>query len=227
MRVVFPASCSPRLRVLRLSPEIAWPTFRRGGCRDRPRPTPSRSGAGRITGSHSPYLSAGALGGVFIYFRYGREPRPNYDREYEQEPPSDLPPAEVGALFSQGQVDEKQFTATLFDLIRKDVIKAEPVKVNISSWAGLRSETVDDLQLSITPSDALLTEPEQKVLNVVSRVLDGEARPLNEFRSGIREDAAANAATISRSARSRCARSRSGSSSTNRKESFRDRTRGR
>ena len=155
----------------------------------------------------------GLLGALFIYFRYGREPRPNYDREYEQEPPSDLPPAEVGALLSQGQVDEKQFTATLFDLIRKDVIKAEPVKVNISSWAGLRSETVDDLQLSITPSDALLTEPEQKVLNVVSRVLDGEARPLNEFRSGIREDAAANAGDISRSARSRCVRSRSGSSS--------------
>lgn len=33
----------------------------------------------------------GLLGALFIYFRYGREPRPNYDREYEQEPPSDLP----------------------------------------------------------------------------------------------------------------------------------------
>jgi uncharacterized membrane protein len=128
----------------------------------------------------------GLLGALFIYFRYGREFRPKYDREYEQEPPSDLPPAEVGALLSQGQVDEKQFTATMFDLIRKKVIKAEPVKVEIKSWMGLRSESVDDLQLSITPTGESLTAPEQRVLNVVSRVLirDSAIRPLVPSRKG-------------------------------------------
>ena len=36
--------------------------------------------------------------GSLVYFRYGREPKVDYDREYEQEPPTDLKPAEVGAL---------------------------------------------------------------------------------------------------------------------------------
>ncbi len=113
----------------------------------------------------------GALGALFIYFRYGREPATGYDREYEQEPPTDLPPAEVGALLSQGRVDEKQFTATMFDLIRKKVINATPTKVEVKSWMGMRSETVDDLSLSITPTDETLTDPEQ------TRVQRGFAGP--------------------------------------------------
>ncbi len=39
-------------------------------------------------------LSAGL--GSLVYFRYGKEPAVDYDREYEQEPPTDLKPAEVG-----------------------------------------------------------------------------------------------------------------------------------
>ena len=35
---------------------------------------------------------------TFVWLLYGREPRTGYDREYEQEPPSDLPPALVPAL---------------------------------------------------------------------------------------------------------------------------------
>ncbi|HJR86114.1 MAG TPA: DUF2207 domain-containing protein, partial [Acidimicrobiia bacterium] len=137
----------------------------------------------------------GLIGVAYIYFRYGREPAvPGYDREYEQEPPTELPPAEVGALLSQGQVDERQFTATLFDLIRKKVVTANPVKIPIESWMGLRSEIVDDLELSYNPSHGVsLTGSEEKVVQIVNRVLDGQPRPLHEFRTGIREDAAANA----------------------------------
>ena len=141
----------------------------------------------------------GLVGVAYIYLRYGREPGlAGYDREYEQEPPSELPPAEVGALVSQGQVDERQFTATLFDLIRKKVFNANPVKVPIESWMGLRSEIVDDLELSYNPSHGIaLTEAEEKVVEIVNRVLDGQPRPLHEFRNGIREDAAANAESYS------------------------------
>ncbi|MGH9895787.1 MAG: DUF2207 family protein, partial [bacterium] len=141
----------------------------------------------------------GLLGVAYIYFRYGREPGlSGYDREYEQEPPSELPPAEVGALLSQGQVDERQFTATLFDLIRKKVLDANPVKVPIESWMGLRTEIVDDLELSYNQSHGVaLTDTEEKVVQIVNRVLDGQPRPLHEFRKGIREDAAANAESYS------------------------------
>jgi uncharacterized membrane protein len=93
-------------------------------------------------------LSAG-LGGL-VYFGYGREPRVDYDREYEQEPPTDLKPAEVGALLSQGAVTEQEFTATMFDLIRQGAIKATPSQVERSTWGGLRNETITDLVLELT-----------------------------------------------------------------------------
>ncbi|MDH3517530.1 MAG: DUF2207 domain-containing protein, partial [Acidimicrobiia bacterium] len=134
------------------------------------------------------------LGGL-TYFRFGREPRIEYDREYEQEPPSDLSPAEVGALLSQGAVTEREFTATLFDLIRKGAIDASPSQVERETWGGLRSETITDLVLSEGEKEMGLRDFEQSVMTVVKRVLDEDARPLHEFKKGIREDAAANAET--------------------------------
>ncbi len=78
-----------------------------------------------------------ALGlGVTTYVRYGREPKVSYDQEYEHSPPTDLPPAEVGALLSQGGVSEKEFTATLFDLIRQGAISAKPIQTVRSTWGG-------------------------------------------------------------------------------------------
>ena len=135
----------------------------------------------------------GLIGVIYIYLRYGKEPRVAYDREYEQEPPSDLPPAEVGALLTQGQIDERQFTATLFDLISRGVIAAKPVQIEKKTWAGL---AFGDHKRSGIVAHREGGEPlpyEQHVLGIVTRVLDGEARPLNEFRTRIREDASANA----------------------------------
>jgi uncharacterized membrane protein len=134
------------------------------------------------------------LGGL-VYFGYGREPRVDYDREYEQEPPTDLSPAEVGALLSQGTVTEKEFTATLFDLIRKGAIKATPAQVEQRTWGGLRTETITDLMLELTDKTTGFTDHEQAVLTVVGRVLDEGPRALHEFRDRIRDDASANATT--------------------------------
>ena len=148
-------------------------------------------------------LIVGALGvlvpllglGGFVYFGYGREHRVDYDRDYEQEPPSDLKPAEVGALLSQGGVDERDFTATLFDLIRQGAINAEPTQIERVTWAGLRKEMISDLSLSLGEKQTGLRDFEQSVMTVVKRVLDDGPTPLHEFRTAIREDAAANAET--------------------------------
>jgi uncharacterized membrane protein len=71
---------------------------------------------GIIAGALAFLVLVGGAGGL-VYLRYGREPRTGYDREYEQQPPSDLTPAEVGVLVSQGSVSRSN-SATLFDLIR-------------------------------------------------------------------------------------------------------------
>ena len=138
-------------------------------------------------------LSAGL--GSLVYFRYGKEPAVDYDREYEQEPPTDLKPAEVGALLTQGAVSEKEFTATMFDLIRQGAIKATPSQVERSTWGGLRDETITDLVLELTEKDTGYKDYEQSVLSVVGRVLDEGPRPLHEFRDAIREDASENASS--------------------------------
>ena len=150
--------------------------------------------AGWIVGAVLLAVIVGGLGGL-IYFLYGREPKVAYDREYEQAPPSDLSPAEVGALLSQGGVAEREFTATLFDLIRKGAIDAVPSQVERSTWGGLKSETITDLVLSLGSGGDDLAEHEESVMTVVRRVLAPGPRPLHELRSGIREDASANAST--------------------------------
>ena len=61
-----------------------------------------------------------------VYLLFGREPRTGYDREYEQEPPTDTQPALVPTLLRQGgEAGSFEFTATLFDLIRRGVYTVE------------------------------------------------------------------------------------------------------
>jgi len=150
------------------------------------------TGIGAIVGALLALLiSIGA--GLFAFLRYGKEPEVDYDREYEQEPPTDLTPAEVGALLSQGKVAEKEFTATLFDLIRKGAVDTQPTEVVKSTWGGLRKETITDLELSLGTRTTGLTDFERSAMTIVERVLADGPQPLTEFRDRIRDDADKNA----------------------------------
>ena len=65
---------------------------------------------------------------AFVWWRFGRERETAYDREYEQEPPTETQPALVPSLLVQGVTPGSlEFTATLFDLIRRGRYRAEPV----------------------------------------------------------------------------------------------------
>lgn len=98
-------------------------------------------------------------------------------------------------MLSQGQVTEKGFTATLFDLIRQGAINAEPTSLVKSTWGGLRTETITDLELSLGDTATGLRDYEQSVMTVVKRALEDGPRPLTEFRDAIRDDAQENATT--------------------------------
>ena len=83
----------------------------------------------------------------FGFWRFGRGLETRYDREYEQEPPTDTAPALVPTLLRQGgEAGSFEFTATLFDLIRRGHYQAEHVTTERSIWAGLRTERVSDLE---------------------------------------------------------------------------------
>ena len=121
------------------------------------------------------------------YWFFGRERKTGHDREYEQEPPSELDPALVPPLLRQSPaVGSLEFTATLFDLIRKGRYTAKPVTTEKTTWAGLRHEGIADLELSMG-SDSPLAEVEGPVAKVIDDVLDGGAERLSNFRERIKE----------------------------------------
>ena len=123
---------------------------------------------------------------LVVYWLFGREFKTGYDREYEQEPPSDLAPALVPTLLRQGgEAGSYEFTATLFDLIRRDVYNSKPVTTEISTFAGLHKTQLSDLELSPGKPDATLLPWEQDVANVVDGVLDGGTEDLSKFRGKI------------------------------------------
>ncbi len=117
---------------------------------------------------------------------YGRERKTGYDREYEQAPPSDVEPALVPPLLRQGtQPGSNEFTATLFDLIRRGRYKATPVTTERSLWGGLRHEDVADLQVTRGDESVELTSFERPVVMVIDSVVGDEGERLSEFRERI------------------------------------------
>lgn len=68
---------------------------------------------------------------VCIYYKYGREPKPTYQGEYERDPPTDDPPAMVSAISGKGihknvgTPGMDGFQATIMDLINRGYITTE------------------------------------------------------------------------------------------------------
>lgn len=66
---------------------------------------------------------------VYIYLKYGREPKIQYYAEYEREPPTNDPPAFVNALSgvsSIGNPNADGFQATIMDLINRNFLSIVP-----------------------------------------------------------------------------------------------------
>jgi len=138
-------------------------------------------------------LAMGTLPGFLVvasvFWFYGRERPTGYDREYEQEPPTDTEPALVPTLLRQGgQAGSFEFTATLFDLIRRGVYTSTPVTTERATWGGLRTETVSDLELAAGSRDAPLSPWETAVADVVDGVIETGPERLSRFRERIEAD---------------------------------------
>jgi uncharacterized membrane protein len=129
-------------------------------------------------------LSVGIL--AFVYLRYGREPKVDYSERYEREPPTNDPPAVVGAIITQKpSVGSREFTATLFDLIRRGFLKAQPVSVKKGGLWG--EKTMTDLRVDLGSGDSgSLKAFEGSVLNVARRVLSDGPVNLTDFEERIK-----------------------------------------
>ena len=144
-------------------------------------------------------LAALGLGPAFVlmtlvWLVYGRERRTGYDREYEQAPPTDTEPALVPPLLRQDKTaGSQEFTATLFDLIRRGRYRSQPVTTPRKTWGGLRHEDVADLNLTRGDESVQLKRFEQSVASVIDSVLDADGERLSELRSKIEDDRTENA----------------------------------
>jgi uncharacterized membrane protein len=130
-------------------------------------------------------LSAGTM--AYVYLRYGREPKVDYDERYEREPPTNDPPAVIGAIISQKpSVGTREFTATLFDLIRRGVLKAQPVSVKKGGLWG--EKTMTDLRVDLGSGESgSLEDFERRVLTVAKRVLSDGPVNLTDFEERIKD----------------------------------------
>ena len=94
---------------------------------------------------------------IGTYFKYGREPKVDYDGIYEREPPTDDPPAVVNAMIDNktfGEPNIKGFEATIMDLIdRKEL--------------SIKKDN-DDLLLSINDVSDNLDKAEKIIVNILA-----------------------------------------------------------
>ena len=132
-----------------------------------------------------------------VYLLFGRERKTTYDREYEQDPPTELEPALVPPLLRERSgVGSNEFTATLFDLIRRGRYKATPVTTEHSTWGGMKKQDVADLEIA-KGNGAKLTSFEDDVAEVVDSIVADKPERLSNFRERITADRTGNAARFS------------------------------
>lgn len=88
---------------------------------------------------------------VFIYFKYGREPKISYNAIYERELPTDSKPAVVNAIVQgkMGTPTMDGFTATILDLANLGYISLRTVKAEESKLLGLLKSESEDVLIEI------------------------------------------------------------------------------
>ena len=110
----------------------------------------------------------------YYYFRYGKEPKVEYEREYEQEPPRDISPSLLGSILSQQGVStsamSRAFLATILDLARRGYLEVEEKEEK--KFIGKKNYlnfTFTEKEVPENKDDALLPL-EQEVLDLLHRI---------------------------------------------------------
>jgi len=112
------------------------------------------------------------------YIKYGREPKIDYDRQYEQEPPRDIPPAFLGVILNQKALNRndlgRAFTATLLDLARRGYMTIEEEEKRILFIKKEYLVFTFTEKIKKLNTDTELLPFERDVLNLLQRIsIDG------------------------------------------------------
>ncbi len=110
---------------------------------------------------------------LFLFFRHGKEYKPQFQEKYWRDYPSDDHPAVLGALWKWGNIEAPEFTATLMSLTERGVLR-----IDKGSYQNERGKTVDDYilsrnsQLAATLTDPIDTEIMDLLFNKVAQGRD-------------------------------------------------------
>ena len=120
---------------------------------------------------------------ILIYFKYGREPKVNYEGIYERELPTDDPPSVVNALINNksdiGTPNLKGFEATIMDLIDRKIIG-----LSIES-----NEHTKDMILELNRDKTdNLSKSEMSAFNLLSIFSEGNTLNLSRLSSTLNNE---------------------------------------
>lgn len=102
--------------------------------------------------------------------RYGPDEPAQYDRAYEESPPTDTPPALAGPLLRRSLTPNSgDFTATLFDLVRRGYFRGRAIPDS------------NDLELSLGDRDVPLADFEVPVARIFEEFLGHEPARLSRI----------------------------------------------
>lgn len=130
---------------------------------------------------------------LLIYFRYGREPKINYQAEYERDIPTDDAPAVVNAISGKGlgkkvgEPDMDGFRATIMDLINRKYLIIEDIP------SKLDEDKNNSLSLKINDNKDLneLTNFESVVINFLSYFEEGGVIYLDTLKHDLKDKSTA------------------------------------
>lgn len=91
-----------------------------------------------------------------IYFKYGREPKIDYEAIYEREPPTDSSPAVVNAIMEGdiGTPTMDGFTATVMNLANLGYISLRTIKSEERKAFGMFKSESEDILIELVSSDS-------------------------------------------------------------------------
>ncbi len=119
----------------------------------------------------------------FLYFRYGREPKTQFQAQYLRDlPQPQLPPALAAFIWRMGSVGSDDVTATLLDLVDRKVIDLERVTVEKNGIFGSKETITYKLTLHDERIPELLPFEQQLVRFLFHQIAQSSELVLSELK---------------------------------------------
>ena len=120
---------------------------------------------------------------IVLYFRYGREPKPQFQAQYLRDlPQPHLPPALAAFIWNMGSVGSGDVTATLLDLVNRKVIDLERVVAVKDGFFKDSEKVTYKLTLHDERLEELLDYERQLCEFLFHQMADGNELVLSELK---------------------------------------------